>query len=487
MVYSEIDLMADGRAQGKILSERHIKNLVGSGSLVKSLTESFTRIPSIHENPRLSFKQIEQNTLTKWIGLQPNEIRHFSNPHAFISAPYTSPLSFAAGSLKIKDRLISPLYLSPEYVVDRYNSSDFFEVEQLYRTGFRINKEKELVIIDAKAIEIQRSVLGDVAKQFTMALFTGKEMSSVSLPIKIMEPASELTSYSRLLATLKMLELASNSNMPLERFKYAIAYACSSLYYSINYYKPMNAYLGETAQGYFADGSEFYAEKINHSPPICAFYITNPQHNFKLSFKMEGGFDMSSNEIKTFFKGIVHLNLAGQSIYFTFPNMWARGILYGKNTTGFEGYFYFHYPQANLKAFVRVGNSSRSDAFEGAIMESSESVCLEREKFASNLFSNPKQKLASLDKFVCPINGGFTEQLLIEGEEFWNTTHKTHRLHFSEDVLPSDWRFREDFLWMIYGDLEQAQDWKLKLEAIHREYRKKRETLHKARNPRSTK
>lgn len=479
--------MADGRAQGKILSERRIKNLIGSASLFKSMTDSLTRIPTFHATSRVSLKQIEQNTLTKWIGLQPNERQNTSNAHAFTVAPYTSPLSFAIGVLKIKDRLISPLYLSPEAIIDRYNFSDFFDVEQLYRTGFRINKEKELVIIDTKAIETQRNVLGDVAKQFTMALFTGKELSSVSLPIKIMEPASELTAYSRLLSNIKMLELASKAAAPIDKFKYVISYACSSLYYSINYYKPMNAYLGETAQGYFADGSEFFSEKINHNPPMCAFYITNEELNFKLSFKMEGGFDMSSNEIKTFFKGIVHLNLAGQNIYFTLPNMWARGILYGKNITGFEGYFYFHYPQAQIKAFVRVGNSSRADALEGAILESNESVCTDRGKFASNLFSNPKQKLASIDKLICPIIGGFTEHLTIDGEELWNTNQKIYRLNFSEDALPSDWRFREDLLWMLYGDLDQAQDWKLKLEATQREFRKKREAIAKARNPRSTK
>lgn len=35
---------------------------------------------------------------------------------------------------------------------------------------------------------------------------------------------------------------------------------------------------------------------------------------------------------------------------------------------------------------------------------------------------------------------------------------------FSEDVLPSDWRYREDLIWLKYGEMLIAHQWKIRLE-----------------------
>ncbi len=470
-----------------ILSERQIQKLLGSKSLGRLFGEkSYNRLPSFHLTPKISLRQMEIKTVTKWIGLQPNEIFPVQ-PHAFSIPPHTSPLSFALEKIKPKEKLISPLYMSPEFIDDHYNDNEYSDLTQLFTNGFRINKEKELVIIDNKAIEIQKSVLGDVFKQFTMAIFTGKELTSISLPIKIMEPLSQVTSYSRLFSNLKQLELAGKAEDPLEVFKHTISFACSNLYYSINYFKPMNPYMGETMQGYFTEGTQFYAEKISHNPPICAYFMINERLDFSLSFSLESHFEMSSNEIKNFFKGIACITIKGQKIYYSLPNMWARGIMYGKNTTGFENYFFFHYPEKNMKAFVRVGNSRRADGLEGAILNSDESLTLDKNKFSSNLFIGSKPKLSSFTKNLAAITGGFTEALMFDNVEYWNTSCLSFKVQMNDDALPSDWRFREDLLWMTYENIGQAQDWKLKLEGIQREWRKQREDFAKSKIVRSKK
>jgi hypothetical protein len=33
-----------------------------------------------------------------------------------------------------------------------------------------------------------------------------------------------------------------------------------------------------------------------------------------------------------------------------------------------------------------------------------------------------------------------------------------------EGILPSDWRFREDLLWLKYGKMKIAHKWKVRME-----------------------
>ena len=37
-------------------------------------------------------------------------------------------------------------------------------------------------------------------------------------------------------------------------------------------------------------------------------------------------------------------------------------------------------------------------------------------------------------------------------------------MYVGKDVLPTDWRYREDLIWLMYGYMEIAANWKLKLE-----------------------
>ena len=41
-------------------------------------------------------------------------------------------------------------------------------------------------------------------------------------------------------------------------------------------------------------------------------------------------------------------------------------------------------------------------------------------------------------------------------------------------VLPSDWRYREDLIWLKYGYMSIAHQWKLRLEVQQRHDRKLR-------------
>ena len=44
-------------------------------------------------------------------------------------------------------------------------------------------------------------------------------------------------------------------------------------------------------------------------------------------------------------------------------------------------------------------------------------------------------------------------------------------MHMALDVLPSDWRFREDLIWLVYSNKQNANEWKIALENYFREER----------------
>ncbi len=47
-------------------------------------------------------------------------------------------------------------------------------------------------------------------------------------------------------------------------------------------------------------------------------------------------------------------------------------------------------------------------------------------------------------------------------------------MYEGRNVLPSDWRYREDLIWFQYGFLAIAAAWKVKLEVQQRKDRKNR-------------
>jgi len=63
------------------------------------------------------------------------------------------------------------------------------------------------------------------------------------------------------------------------------------------------------------------------------------------------------------------------------------------------------------------------------------------------------------------VKGSWIKNLIIGDEEVWNVDkHRPSRYTPIADCLPSDCRFREDLIWLKYGDYKHAEDWKLRLE-----------------------
>lgn len=54
------------------------------------------------------------------------------------------------------------------------------------------------------------------------------------------------------------MKKASITEDPLEKMKYVVTSIISSAYYMNLFMKPLNPVLGETLEGYYADGTQIY-------------------------------------------------------------------------------------------------------------------------------------------------------------------------------------------------------------------------------------
>ena len=72
------------------------------------------------------------------------------------------------------------------------------------------------------------------------------------------------------------------------------------------------------------------------------------------------------------------------------------------------------------------------------------------------------------------MSGSWLKGIRIDDKEYWNykTVIPERQVPFvSEAVMPSDWRFREDLIWLKYNEMLIAHQWKLRLEVQQRKDR----------------
>lgn len=219
IVYSEIDIPTNERAQLCIYSQSEIGRQVGSfrklGSSVS--LQSLTFEPEAHQKPRMSLKQILRENLTSDFVDQYNR-EYDSNPSAFNCPPF----SLARGYIKPKDKLVCPKYFSKDYIHKHINHQDYYCMMERFEGKIELALTKEFIITDKQQLDARKSVVGDVIKKFMKAALQGHSLSGVPLPIRINEPMSMVCSFSRGIANLDFLHKACQETDPLEIFKNVI-------------------------------------------------------------------------------------------------------------------------------------------------------------------------------------------------------------------------------------------------------------------------
>ncbi|KAJ2356344.1 Oxysterol-binding protein OBPa [Coemansia sp. RSA 2618] len=101
--------------------------------------------------------------------------------------------------------------------------------------------------------------------------------------------------------------------------------------------KPYNPILGEFFRSKYTfddtTSASFVAEQVSHHPPITAMFYHSPEHRIAIEGDLRPQSRFLGNSVAMILGGYarVHfLNLPGEEYVVTYPNMYARGILFGK-------------------------------------------------------------------------------------------------------------------------------------------------------------
>ena len=350
-----------------------------------------------------------------------------------------------------------PTYLPMSYL-NRPRATD--KASQL--SGYEILPEGGLVCVNQQVLSKQSGVIMDVIADVTACLLKGKGIVGLSLPIRLFEPRSTLERMLDRWAFMPVFFRETQNLSELERFKRVILMAVAGLYLAPSQEKPFNPLLGETLQGFWPDGTQVFCEHTVHHPPVTNFSILGN------GFKMEGHLELigkfKKNSLIGGFNGKVNVKFeSGQVVVYSYPQFRAGGMIFGSRTVNWEHEMVFEDKANGFSCSIVFGPKRKKSWFKKAIGKADD--------FSGEILRNSAK--------VCDISGSWLEGLSFDNAKQWDTNLHVPVFHqFVSHPLPSDWRYREDLVWLGKGNSEMAQKWKLKIEKRQRDDRKCRGHKH---------
>jgi len=183
--------------------------------------------------------------------------------------------------------------------------------------------------------EEPKSILLGIISQLRI----GMDLSKITLPVFVLEPRSMLERITDFIAHADIVFDQGASQDPEERFLAVLrCYLAGWHIKPSGVKKPYNPILGEIfrCRYDYADGTCGYyvAEQVSHHPPISAFYYVSPDHKVVIRGELRPKSKFLGNSAANMMEGankISFLDRPQDGEYnITMPNMYARGILFGK-------------------------------------------------------------------------------------------------------------------------------------------------------------
>ncbi|KAF2679896.1 hypothetical protein K458DRAFT_421962 [Lentithecium fluviatile CBS 122367] len=209
-------------------------------------------------------------------------------------------------------------------------------------------KEDETVV-DAE----QGSILTHIISQ----LRPGADLSRVTLPTFILEPRSMLERITNFMAHPETLLPLTMIEDPVERFVAVTKFYLSGWHIKPpGVKKPLNPILGETFTCYweYPDHTKgFYiAEQTSHHPPKSSYFFMAPEHNIRVDGTLKPRSKFLGNSAASMMEGIAVMRFlnTGERFFITQPNIYVRGILFGKMKYELGDHSYVRCPETGLVA-----------------------------------------------------------------------------------------------------------------------------------------
>ncbi|KAJ7356650.1 hypothetical protein DFH08DRAFT_849625 [Mycena albidolilacea] len=180
---------------------------------------------------------------------------------------------------------------------------------------------------------------GSIILSLISQLRIGMDLSRVTFPTFVLEPRSMLERITDFMSHPDLIFGAETCNDPEERFMRVLQYYLAGWHIKPKgVKKPYNPVLGEffRCRYDYPDGSQgFYvAEQVSHHPPISAFFYISPANRLSILGELRPKSKFLGNSVSTNMEGENRVSLLGcpqdGEYVITMPNMYARGILFGK-------------------------------------------------------------------------------------------------------------------------------------------------------------
>lgn len=205
---------------------------------------------------------------------------------------------------------------------------------------------------------------GNVLSHIISQLRPGADLSRVVLPTFILEPRSMLERITNFMAHPETLLPMPEIDDPVERFVSVVKFYLSGWHIKPpGVKKPLNPILGETFTCYweFPDHTRGYyiSEQTSHHPPKSSYFYMAPEHHIRIDGTLKPRSKFLGNSAASMMEGIAILSFLnrgsdpkGERYILTQPNMYARGILFGKMKYELGDHSFVRCPELGLSADI---------------------------------------------------------------------------------------------------------------------------------------
>ncbi|KAL5534707.1 hypothetical protein ACEPAG_1171 [Sanghuangporus baumii] len=180
---------------------------------------------------------------------------------------------------------------------------------------------------------------GSIISSIISQLRIGMDLHRVTFPTFVLEPRSMLERIADFMSHPELIFGAEKVDDPEERFLMVLRYYLSGWHIKPKgVKKPYNPVLGEffRCRYDYPNGTQgFYiAEQVSHHPPISAYFYISPANKIRIIGEIKPKSKFLGNSVATTMEGENRITLLGRpedgEYVITMPNMYARGILFGK-------------------------------------------------------------------------------------------------------------------------------------------------------------
>ncbi|OBT47604.1 hypothetical protein VE00_02946 [Pseudogymnoascus sp. WSF 3629] len=204
---------------------------------------------------------------------------------------------------------------------------------------------------------------GNVLSHIISQLRPGADLSRVVLPTFILEPRSMLERITNFMAHPETLLPMAEIEDPEERFVSVVKFYLSGWHIKPpGVKKPLNPILGETftCAWEYPDNTKGYyiSEQTSHHPPKSSYFFMAPEHGIHIDGCLKPRSRFLGNSAASLMEGIAILRLLnhggpkGEKYILTQPNMYARGILFGKMKYELGDHSFVRCPELGLTADI---------------------------------------------------------------------------------------------------------------------------------------